>query len=258
MGAKFIVDRRCEVKTALTLTGLIAGVKRQGELRRVGELTAAGLLTPSDVDAPFNLLFGSEGEGQSDVTVRQLQDQTAPLMVHRPTCRRCPSSLSGHVGGCITMIPYPISAGVEYLLWVTAVKAIQQELPKEVMPTARAFVAHAQSLKQTPFSDSLRERGELLGRRAKVFQAGPLWRRSRLSSAQVLDAFFSNGLIGGDTLRIRAGFLAAMLAVGRAITPAIHGDEQRQALLEDTQPFANLYDLMMRALEQGLGVYAWP
>ncbi|HYF77907.1 MAG TPA: hypothetical protein VD973_12280, partial [Symbiobacteriaceae bacterium] len=57
MGAKFIMDRRCPVKSQMTLTGLIEAIKQKSLLRRVGELAAAGALPNWDPDAKVDMLL---------------------------------------------------------------------------------------------------------------------------------------------------------------------------------------------------------
>ncbi len=258
MGAKFIIDRRCTVKTELTLTGLIESIKYHGVLQRIGELAAAGMVPACDADARVDMILPADSTLPEDLTIGDLQAQAEVLMAHRVTCRQCPSSLRGHVGGCIAYVPYPISEGMEFLLWKTAVRALRAELPESMIPTARAFAERARELAETPFAKGLRGRGDLLGRVPRVYRDGPLWRRRQLSSAQVLDRFFWNGLLVGDALRIHAGFLGAVLAVARALVSAVATEEQQQALQEDIEPYTRVHELMLRAVEQGQAVYVWP
>ncbi len=258
MGAKFIVDRRCEVKASLTLTGLIKGLQYQGLLRQVGDLAAAGALEGQDADARVDLIMPIAEGVPPELTIRELQEQTAALLEHRLTCRNCASSLEGQVGGCIGYIPYPISEGMEFLLWQTAVRGLAGELPEGYLPRVIAFAEKAQTLKRTPFADTLRSRGDLIGLRPRVHTDGPIWARTRLSSAQVLEAFFQGGVVAGDDLRILAGFLAASLAVGRALEPSLRDEEQRLSLAEEIQPYALVYEIMTRALKQSIGLYVWP
>lgn len=259
VGAKFIVDRRCTVKTSLTLTGLIEGLKQQGLLRRVTELAAAGVLPAQDPDTRLEAMVTAPEDGvPGTMTVRELHERAEALRQHRLACRQCPSSLHGFVGGCITYMPYPLSEGLEYLLWVTAVRALEGNLPGTVLSRAQTFAQRAQRLVRTSFSDALRARGDLLGPRPHVYSAGALWRKERLTSAQVLDAFFVNGLLSGDDLRLHKGFLAAVLVMASAMESAMSSEERRVALLEDIEPYSQAHELMEKALEQGLGVYAWP
>lgn len=258
MGAKFIVDRRCPVKTSLTLTGLIEAIKHKGLLRRIGELAAAGTLPPAGADLRLNMVLPPEAGVYGEMTIRDLQQQTALLLEHRVTCRQCPSSLNGHVGGCIAYVPYPISEGMEYLLWSTALRGLQGDLPDELLPAATAFAARAQELRQTPFAEGMRSRGDLVGARPRVWQSGPVWKRERLTSAQVLDAFFKNGVLAGEELTTYAGFLGAALAVARATEQVLQDESKRIAMVEDIEPYAMVHDLMLTALDQGLGVYVWP
>ncbi|MFZ5828287.1 MAG: hypothetical protein ACOY94_28610 [Bacillota bacterium] len=257
MGAKFIVDRRCEVKRSLTLTGLIKGLQYQTLLRQVSDLAAAGALADCDADARVDLVMPTE-QVPEDLTIRELQEHTAALFEHRNLCRTCPSSMKGHVGGCIGYIPYPISEGMEFLLWQTAVQGLTGELPETLLPRVVAFAEKARAIRRTPFADQLRSRGDLLGLRARLFQHGPIWSRTRLSSSQVLDLFFKPGVVAGDDLRILAGFLFASLQVARALEPAIHDEEQRLSMADEIRPYAVLYDLMTRALQQSMGIYVWP
>jgi hypothetical protein len=258
VGAKFIVDRRCTVKSTLTLTGLIEGIKHRSLLRRISELAAAGVLPACDADARIDLVLPPEAGLPMGLTIRELQVQASLLSEHRVTCRQCPSSMTGHVGGCIAYVPYPISEGMEYLLWLTAARALQGKLPEGLMPRARLFAERALAIEQTPLADGLRTRGDLLAGRRHVLQIGPLWRRRRLTSAKVLDAFFVNGVLAGDDLRCHLGFLAAVLALAGAMEPALTDEERRLALQEDIEPYREAHDLMIKAQNQGLGIYVWP
>jgi hypothetical protein len=258
VGAKFIVDRRCPVKSQMTLTGLIEAIKQKSLLRRVGELAAAGALPNWDPDAKVDMLLSVPAGVPGDLTLRDLQTQAAGLAQHNVTCRMCPSSLNGHVGGCITYVPYPISEGMEYLLWTTAVRALEGDLPEAVQTPALAFARRAQEVKQTPFADGLRTRGDLLAAAPRSWQRGMVWGRERLTSAQVLDAFFQNGVLAGQPLEQQAGFLAAALAVARGMEKVLKHDDQRQALAEDTEPYGLVCSLMQSAVEQHFGVYVWP
>lgn len=258
MGAKFIIDRRCTVKTTLTLTGLIEGLKHQGALRRVGELVAAGALSPVDPDTKLELQVSPEAGLPGNLTLRELQEQTDALLEHRDLCRQCPSALHGYMGGCITYLPYPLSDGLEYLLWLTAVQGLEGRMPRPVLAEVQAFAERAMRLERTPYADGMRARGDLLAPKCRVYASGLLWKRSRLTSSQVLEAFFLGGVLAGDDLRIHAGFLAGALALARAMEPAMSTDEKRRALLEDVAPYAQVYELMDRAQGQGLGVYVWP
>jgi len=258
MGAKFIVDRRCEVKSSLTLTGLIKSLQYQGLLRQVSNLAAAGALEGHDADARVDLVMPMTEGVPPELTIRELQEQTAALLDHRLTCRNCPSAIEGQVGGCIGYIPYPISAGMEFLLWHTAVRGLTGELPDPYLPRVTAFAEKAQGVKRTPFADALRSRSDLIGERPHVHAEGPIWARTRLSSAQVLELFFREGVVAGDNLRILAGFLAAALAVARALEPALRDEEQRLSLTEEIRPYALTYELMVRALRQSIGIYVWP
>lgn len=258
MGAKFIIDRRCIVKTTLTLTGLIEGLKHQGALRRVSELVAAGALPTGESGTRLELLVSQEPGFPGNLTLREVQEQAAELDQHRATCRQCPSAMHGHLGGCISYVPYPLSEGIEYLLWLTAVRALEGRLPEPWLPLARAFAQRAQRLERTPFADGMRARGDLLSARPRVHAKGLLWRRAKLSSAQVLDAFFVNGVLAGEELNVHTGFLAAALALAAAMVPAMSTDERRTALIEDVAPYVQVHQLMERAQEQCLGVYLWP
>jgi hypothetical protein len=258
VGAKFIVDRRCPVKTSLTLTGLIEGIKQKGLLRRIHELAAGGTLPQWHEDARLEMVLPADMGLPGEITIKDLQRQTAGLLQHRVTCRQCPSSLNGHVGGCIAYVPYPLSEGLEYLLWTTAVQAMAGELPDALLLPAQSFALLAMQVRETPFADGMKARGDLLSQKPRLWQRGPVWKRERLSSAQVLELFFKNGVIAGEDLRVQAGFLEAALAVARALEKAVRDDEQRQALAEDTQPYVTVHDLMLIALDQGLGVYIWP
>ncbi|HYG56817.1 MAG TPA: hypothetical protein VD902_01925 [Symbiobacteriaceae bacterium] len=258
MGAKFIVDRRCPVKTSLTLTGLIEAIKHKGLLRRINELAASGTVSPPVEGTRVDMVLPPEAGVYGEMTVRDLQRQTELLLQHRITCRQCPSSLNGHVGGCIAYVPYPISEGMEVLLWTTAVRALEGDLPDSLLPAAAAFAARAQELRQTPFAEGVRVRGDLLSARPRVWQNGPLWKRERLTSAQVLEAFFLNGVLSGDELKAHAGFLQAALAVATATEQVVQDEAKRMALVEDVEPYCMVYDLMLAAIDQGLGVYVWP
>lgn len=257
MGAKFIVDRRCSVKSALTLTGLIEGVRNRSVLRRVAELTAAGLLPPCEPETRLQMLLPSCGLSPG-LTMRELQERSEAVAGHRIACRQCPSSLTGHVGGCIAYVPYPISEGLEYLLWQTAVRGLTSDLPEGLAEGARAFAHHAMALRATPFSTGLRTKGDLLGRRRRVYRSSRFWWGLRLSSAQVLDAFFVNGLLSGEDLQRHQRFLEAALAVAEAMLPAFTQEERRLALIEDTEPYREVLQLMELALEQQMGIYVWP
>lgn len=257
LGAKFIVDRRCTVKTSLTLTGLIEAIKHKGLLRRIGELVAAGALPACDASAKLDFLLPEESGHAGQLTIAELRQQTETLAAHRITCRQCPSSLTGHVGGCITYVPYPLSEGMEFLFWSTAVQGLKGELPGGLAEPVAAFARRAQELHTTPFADGLRARRDLLGPRPRVYQEGPAWKRARLSSAQVLDAFFVNGVLAGDDLRVHLSFLTAALAVARAMGRVLE-EERRLALEEEVGPYADVRDLMAMALDQGFGIYVWP
>lgn len=257
MGAKFIVDRRCEVKHSLTLTGLIKGLQYQGLLRQVGELAAAGALADRDADARVDLVMPTE-QIPTDLTIRELQEHTAALFEHRHTCRTCPSSIKGHVGGCIGYVPYPISEGMEFLLWQTTVQGMTGNLPEVLLPRVVAFAEKAQTIRRTPFADQLRSRGDLIGLRARSYQNGPIWSRTRLTSSQVLDLFFKAGVVAGDELRILAGFLFACLQMAKALEPALSDEEQRLSMADDIYPYTVVYELMTRALQQSVGIYVWP
>ena len=258
MGAKFIVDRRCPVKTQMTLTGLIEAIKQKSLLRRISELAVGGPLTSWDPEVKVEMLLPPEAGAVGEMTVRDLQQQVANLVKHSVTCRMCPSSVNGHVGGCIAYVPYPISEGLEYLLWTTAVRGLEGDLPEEVLAPVAGFARRAQAVKQTPFAEGIRKRGDLISQAPRLWQRGPVWARERLSSAQVLEAFFLNGMLTGDDLEQQAGFLAAALAVARGISIVLKAEEQRQALLEDVEPYATVHQLMEIALDQGFGVYIWP
>jgi hypothetical protein len=258
MGAKFIIDRRCSVKTSLTLIGLIEAIKYRGLLRRIHDLAAAGAIPPCDADARLDLVLPPQSGLPGGLTIGDLMAQSDALMSHRIACRQCASSPQGHVGGCIGYVPYPLSEGMEFLLWTTAVRALKGELPEGFLPTARSFAERAMSVRKTPFADGMRERGDIVGARPRLYQSGPVFKRVRLSSAQVLDAFFIHELIAGDDLRVHTGFLGAALAVARAMESAIRDEERRQAMVEDVEPYAMVHDLMTLALEQRLGVYVWP
>jgi hypothetical protein len=147
---------------------------------------------------------------------------------------------------------------MEYLLWLTAVRALEGDLPEAVLPRVRTFAERAMALTQTPFAQELRARGDIVAPRPRTWQGGPLWRRSRLTSAQVLDAFFINGMLAGDDLQVHEGLLGAALALARAMEPAMRDDESRQALLEDTRPYTDAHRLLQLADQQGQGVYVWP
>jgi len=258
VGAKFIVDRRCSVKTSLTLTGLIEALKQQSLLCRVADLTAAGALPEISFETRLDQVLVPDSGIPINLTLRELTEQASVLNEHRVSCRQCPASLHGHVGGCIAYVPYPVSAGMEYLLWLTAVWGLERRLPPQLLPPVLAFVDRARVLDHTPFAEGMRARGDLLAPRPKVYRAGRLWRRAHISSAQVLDCFFVNGMLAGDDLRLRAGFLCTALALARAMEPAMSGEEKRLALQEDVEPYSQVHQLMVRALEQGLGVYVWP
>lgn len=258
MGAKFIVDRRCEVKQSLTLTGLIKALQYQSLLRQVSELAAAGALADRDADARLNLVMPTAEQIPPDLTIRELQEHTAALLEHRQSCRNCPSAQQGQVGGCISYVPYPISDGMEFLIWQTAVKGVEGQLPEVMLPRVVAFAERAEEVRRTPFSDELRRRGDLIGEKPRVYHWGSIWKRRRLTSSQVLDLFFKPGVVVADDLRIQAGFLFAVLAMARAMAPAIHDEEQRLSMEEDLQPYAQVYEVMTRALSQGMGIYIWP
>jgi hypothetical protein len=258
LGAKFIIDRRCEVKHALTLTGLIRGLQYQGLLRQVSDLAATGALDGCDADARVGLLMPALESVPPELTIRDLQEQTAALLEHRLTCRNCPSSLSGYVGGCIGYVPYPISEGMEFLLWRTAVQGLTGDLPDLLLPRVIAFAERAQALKKTPFADDLRRRGDLVGEKPRTFQSGTFLKRVRLTSSQVLDQFFRPGAVAGDELRILQGFLLACLQMARAMEPALQDEEQKLSMADDLEPYVGVYELVSRALQQGLGIYVWP
>lgn len=257
MGAKIIVDRRCQVKHALTLTGLIKGLQYQGLLRQVSELAAAGALAECDADARVDLVMPIE-QVPPDLTIRELQEHTASLYEHRLVCRSCPSSLKGHVGGCIGYLPYPISEGLEFLFWHTAVLGLKGELPESLLPRVISYAEKARAIRRTPFADGLRRRGDLLSPRPRVYQTGPFWGRRRLTSSQVLDLFFKSGVAAGDDLRIMGGFLFACLQVAKALEPSMTDEEQRQSMADELQPYAVVYELITRAVQQGVGIYIWP
>lgn len=258
MGAKFIVDRRCDVKQGMTLTGLIKGLQYQGLLREMSELAAAGNLVDCDAEARVEILLPTFEAIPADLTIRELQEQTAALLEHRSACRSCPSSLRGHVGGCIGYLPYPISEGMEFLLWQTAVRGLQGELPKMWLARVLAFVERAQALRKTPFADEMRRRNDLVGQRQRLYTGGPFWARTRLSSSQVLDLCFKPGVVAGEELRELAGFLEAALAVARAVEPVLRDEEERHSMRDELQPYAVVHELLTRALKQGIGVYVWP
>lgn len=258
LGAKFIVDRRCEVKQSLTLTGLIKALQYQGLLRQVSELAATGALDHCDADARLDLVMPTSQQVPPELTIRELQEHTAALLRHRHTCRTCPSSQQGQVGGCITYVPYPISEGMEFLFWHTAVQGLEAKLPELLLPRVIAFAEKAQAVKRTPFSDELRRRGDLIGEKPRTYQWGSLWSRRRLSSSQVLDLFFKPGVVAGDDLRILAGFVFAVLAMARALAAGMQDEEQRLCMEEELQPYAQVYEIMLKALSQGVGVYVWP
>lgn len=257
MGAKFIVDRRCAVKSSLTLTGLIEAIKHRGLLRRINEMAAAGALPACGAEDPIDLILPSDSPVPR-LSVRELQRQQATLMEHNITCRQCPSSVTGHVGGCISYVPYPLSEGLEFLFWLTATQGLKGELPEQLTPPVVTFAEKAMARQQTPFSDGMRARGDLLGARPRIWQGGPVLRRKRLTSGQVMDAFFVNGVLGGDELQTHKGFLEAALAVSRALEPALKDEQRRVAMREDLEPYSRVLELMDLAQEQGLGVYLWP
>ncbi|HLN63928.1 MAG TPA: hypothetical protein VK464_20595 [Symbiobacteriaceae bacterium] len=258
MGAKFIVDRRCPVKQSLTLTGLIEAIKQKGLLRRITDLAAAGALPGYSAEARLDVLMPPEVGVRGEMTVRDLQDQTALLLQHRITCRQCPSSLSGHVGGCIAYVPYPLSEGLEYLLWITAVRGLEGGLPASVQTAVESFARRAMGLRQTPYADGMRKRGDMVGARPRVWQQGSLFQKERLTSSQVVDAFFLNGVLAGDDLRQHTLVLEAALAIARGLESVMKDEEQRLALVEDTEPYQTVLDLMQMAAEQGFGIYVWP
>lgn len=257
MGAKFIVDRRCAVKSSLTLTGLIEAIKHRGLLRRINELTAVGALPAANSESPVDLILPSDSPVPR-ISVRELQRQQQTLMEHSITCRQCPSSMSGHVGGCISYVPYPLSEGLEFLLWFTACQGLKGELPQELSAPVVSFAEKAMQRNQTPFSDGMRARGDLLGPRPRVWQSGPVLRRKRLTSSQVMDSFFVNGVLGGDDLAVHMGFLEAALALSRAMVPSLRDEQRRVAMQEDLAPYGQVLELMALAQEQGLGIYVWP
>jgi hypothetical protein len=258
VGAKFIIDRRCVVKSTLTLTGLIEAIKHRGVLRKINELAASGTLPAHELDTRLDTVLPPELGLPGGLTLRELQAQTQALADYRVTCRQCASSLTGHVGGCIVYVPYPISEGMEYLFWLTAVRGLQADLPEPVLPSVRAFAEQAMQLQRTPFTQEMRARGDVLGARVRVWQSGPVWQRSRLTSAQVLDAFFVNGMLTGDDLKRHETFLTTALAIAKAMEPAMSDGERLQALMEDIRPYSEALELIQAALEQGLGVYVWP
>ncbi|HWI66553.1 MAG TPA: hypothetical protein VNT75_32390 [Symbiobacteriaceae bacterium] len=258
MGAKFIVDRRCPVKSQMTLTGLIEAIKQKSLLRRIGELAVGGPLASWDPEMKIEVLLPPEAGVPGELTVRDLQQQVATLTKHSVTCRMCPSSLNGHVGGCIAYVPYPLSEGLEFLLWTTAVRGLEGDLPEELAEPVAAFARKAQAIKLTPYADGMRKRGDLLSQAPRQWQRGPVWGRERLTSAQVLEAFFLNGMLAGDDLETHAAFLTATLAVARGMEKVLKDDEQRQALAEDVEPYAQVCRLMMMAQDQGFGIYVWP
>ncbi|MGE5675912.1 MAG: hypothetical protein ACM3XM_18850 [Mycobacterium leprae] len=260
MGAKFIIDRRCSVKSSLSLTGLVEAIKQQGVLRQYNDLVAAGKLPPQEGDVRLDMVWP---QGPGDVTLNALRAQRDALVAHRMTCRQCRSSLRGQVGGCIAYVPYPLTAPVEHLLWRTAVRSLQGELPEPLLEPARAFAEKAMKLKATPFYDDMRKRGDLQTRRPEVFVQGMPWRQQRLSSGQVLNLFFSNGALSGEDLKVHSGFLAAALALGRAVEQALDErakkpNQEGSGVWEAMAPYATVHELMESALEQGLGLYSWP
>ncbi|MDF2629415.1 MAG: hypothetical protein K0R39_3246 [Symbiobacteriaceae bacterium] len=242
----------------MTLIGLIEAIKQKNLLRRVGELAAAGSLPNWDPDAKVQMLLSATSGVPGELTIRDLQTQAQALIQHSVACRMCPSSLNGHVGGCITYVPYPISEGMEYLFWTTAVRALEGDLPDGVQGPALAFARKAQEVKQTPFADGLRKRGDLLAAAPRSWQRGMVWGRERLTSGQVLDAFFLNGVLTGEALEQQAGFLSAAMAVARGMEKVMKQDDQRQALAEDTEPYSHVLALMQAALDQNFGIYVWP
>jgi hypothetical protein len=258
VGAKFIVDRRCPVKQSLTLTGLIEGIKHKSLLRRIHDLAAAGALPGYSAEARLDMIMPPEAGATGEMTVKDLQEHTDQLLQHRITCRQCPSSLTGHVGGCIAYVPYPLSEGLEYLLWVTAVRGLEGGLPGTLQAAAETMARRAMKLRQTPYADGMRKRRDLVGARPRVWQQGAVWNRERLSSAQVLDAFFVNGVLTGEELVLHATFLGAALSIARGLEQVIQDEEQRLALVEDTEPYQTVLELMGMAQDQGFGIYVWP
>lgn len=257
MGAKFVVDWSCAVKRDLSLVGLVESLRYQTLLKRVHHMAGVGAVAP-DREQPLALLL-NPGEGEPPpLTLGELEAHVGELQQYRITCRNCPASLRGHLGGCLGYLPYPISEGMEYLFWLTGVRALTGGLPAAFSPTALAFVTIAQGLSVTPFADEMRLRGEILAPQPRIYQYGPLWRRTRLSSSQLLDAFFATGTIQGEGLRIQAGFLGGLLALGRGLEAAMENQAQVEALQEELEPYEVLYQLTHMALENHVGLLAWP
>lgn len=257
MGAKFVVDHPCVVKRDLSLVGLVESLRYQTLLKRLHHLAGNGALHPEREQPLAHLLGPGEGEAPS-LTLSELEAHVGTLQQYRITCRNCPASLRGHLGGCLGYIPYPISEGMEYLFWLTGVQALTGGLPAAFGPTALAFVSIAQGLAVTPFADEMRARGEILAAEPRLYNAGPLWRRVRLSSSQLLDAFFATGTIQGEGLRLQAGFLGGLLALGRGLEGVMEDQTQVEALKEELEPYEVLYQLAHMALEQGAGLLVWP
>jgi hypothetical protein len=257
MGAKFVVDRACVVKRDLSVVGLVESLRYQTLLKRVHQLAEVGAARERR-EQPLALLL-NPGEGEAPpLTVGELEEQVGQLQQYRLACRNCPAALRGHLGGCLGYIPYPISAGMEYLFWLTGVQALSGGLPAAFSPTALAFVTIARGLTVTPFADEMRARGQILASAPRLYQSGPLWRRTRFSTSQLLDAFFATGTIQGEGLRIHAGFLGGLLALGRGLEGVIEDQAQVEALKEELEPYEVLYQLTHIALDQGVELLVWP
>jgi hypothetical protein len=257
VGAKFVVDSSCAVKRDLTVVGLVESLRYQTLLKRVHHLVGVGVVQPVQ-EMPLRLLLRPEEGEPPAFTLQELEEQVGRLQQYRTLCRNCPSSLRGHLGGCLGYIPYPISPGMEYLFWLTGVRALTSGLPAAFTPTALAFVEIARGLTETPFADQMRIRGEILARAPRIYQTGPLWRRKRLTSSQILEAFFATGTLQGEGLRMNAGFLGGLLTLGRGLEAAMQNQEQVEALQEELEPYEVLYQLFHIALERDVGLVVWP
>jgi len=118
-------------------------LKHEGLLRRVDDFEAAGLLERSDQETPVAAVLGTVPGVPGSLSLCDLAHGRDPLSQYRLTCRRCPASLRGYVGECIMSIPYPISQGMEFALWRTAVRGLEGTLPERMAARVRAFADQA-------------------------------------------------------------------------------------------------------------------
>lgn len=258
MSARFIVGLKCETKEALTLTGLLDLQRQQGLLAMFEEAAAAGELEVARHDEPLELVVPGTDEVLT-VTLEQLRTQTAQLKSFRRICRVCPFSVGGRVGGCVTYLPYPVSEGMEYLFWLAFRQAVERKLPQDQQPLVMLFAEKASEVLETPWADLMRANGHLMAPRPREVAWGPVWRRQRVTTAQLIERFFKTSMLAGDELLIHAGFLSAVITLGRALKRTWSEDEERvTALREDLAPYEALHPFLQNALVRSQPVQVWP